>query len=85
MRYASFPGVERPLARLVMGGMSAPAVGGQIVLDEYFELGGNVLDSAFIYGGADEAIGHWLRTRGSVMTWRSSSRAPTRHTARPKR
>lgn len=64
MRYASFPGVERPLARLVMGGMSAPAVGGQIVLDEYYELGGNVLDSAFIYGGADEAIGHWLRTRG---------------------
>ena len=42
MRYASFPGVARPLARLVMGGMSAPTVGGQIVLDEYFELGGNV-------------------------------------------
>ena len=39
-------------------------VGGQIVLDDYFERGGNVVDSAFHYGGVDESIGHWLRTRG---------------------
>jgi len=64
MQYASFPGVERPLARLVMGGMSTPTVSGQIVLDDYFERGGNVVDTAFIYDGADESIGHWLRTRG---------------------
>ena len=64
MKYASLPGVERPLARLVMGGMSTPTVGGQIVLDDYFERGGNVVDTAFIYGEADESIGHWLRTRG---------------------
>ncbi len=64
MRYASLPGIERPLSRLVMGGMSAPTVGGQILLDDYFERGGNFLDSAFVYGRADESIGHWLRTRG---------------------
>jgi predicted dehydrogenase/aryl-alcohol dehydrogenase-like predicted oxidoreductase len=64
MQYASLPGVARPMSRLVMGGMSARTVAGQIVLDDYFERGGNVVDSAFVYDGADEAIGHWLRTRG---------------------
>lgn len=64
MKYAALPGIQRPLSRLVMGGMSAPTVGGQILLDDYFERGGNFLDSAFIYGEADESIGHWLRTRG---------------------
>lgn len=64
MKYALLPGVERPLSRLVMGGMSSPTVAGQIVLDDYFERGGNVVDSAYIYGEADESIGHWLRTRG---------------------
>ncbi|GAA1980168.1 aldo/keto reductase [Microbacterium pumilum] len=64
MEYASLPGVERPLARLVMGGVPTTTVGGQIVLDDYFERGGNVIDTAFHYDGVDESIGHWLRTRG---------------------
>jgi predicted dehydrogenase/aryl-alcohol dehydrogenase-like predicted oxidoreductase len=64
MAYASFPGIERPLARLVMGGIPTTTVGGQIVLDDYFERGGNVVDTAFVYDGVDESIGHWLRTRG---------------------
>ena len=64
MAYASLRGVGRRMSRLVMGGVSTHTVAGQILLDDFFERGGNVVDSAFHYSGADESIGHWLRTRG---------------------
>jgi predicted dehydrogenase/aryl-alcohol dehydrogenase-like predicted oxidoreductase len=63
---ASLPGMKKPMSRLVIGGMAAMTVGGQTVLDEYFEQGGNTFDSAYIYygGGCDRALGHWVTSRG---------------------
>lgn len=61
---APFPGLTKPMSRLVMGGMSARTLAGQMVLDDYFERGGNAFDTAFIYGSADEALGHWMKSRG---------------------
>jgi len=60
------PGLGKPVARLVMGGMCAETVAGQIILDDYFERGGNAFDTARIYarGEADKSLGHWLQTRG---------------------
>lgn len=62
--FGAFPGLEKPMSRLVMGGMSANSVAGQMVLDDYFERGGNAFDTAHIYGQADESLGHWIKTRG---------------------
>lgn len=63
---ASLPGMTKPMSRLVIGGMAAMSVGGQTVLDEYFEQGGNTFDTAYIYygGGGDRALGHWVTSRG---------------------
>ena len=62
----SLPGFKKPMTKLVIGGMSAQTVAGQIVLDDYFERGGNTFDTAYIYGSgaADAALGHWVRSRG---------------------
>lgn len=62
----TLPGMAKPMSRLVVGGMAAMTAGGQIVLDEYFEQGGNAFDTAYIYygGGCDRALGHWVASRG---------------------
>ena len=60
----NFPGLGRDVATLVMGGMTTASPAGQYVLDDYFERGGNAIDSAYVYGLADKAIGHWMKTRG---------------------
>lgn len=64
MRYLNLAGLAKPVSRLIMGGMSARTAAGQMVLDDYFERGGNAFDTAAIYGEADAALGHWMSTRG---------------------
>jgi len=58
------PGMTKPMTKLVIGGMAANTVAGQIVLDDYFERGGNAFDTAYVYGPADAALGHWVTSRG---------------------
>src|SRR5258708_24063449 len=67
MQYGSIAGVEKPISRLVMGSMhltSWPYA--SVMLDDFFEQGGNCLDSAYIYSGgvSEEMLGHWMNNRG---------------------
>ncbi|WP_283193353.1 aldo/keto reductase [Rhizobium sp. AN80A] len=61
------PGVEKDTSMLALGMMlfsTFPAA--SIALDEFYEAGGNLIDSAFQYGGGtqDRLIGEWVRSRG---------------------
>ncbi len=64
MRFGMLPGLDKPVAKLVAGGMIAQTIQGQIALDDYFERGGNAFDSGFIYKGCDAALGRWIASRG---------------------
>ncbi len=60
-------GVEKETSMLALGMMlfsTFPAA--SIALDAFFEAGGNLIDSAFQYGGGtqDRLIGEWVRSRG---------------------
>jgi predicted dehydrogenase/aryl-alcohol dehydrogenase-like predicted oxidoreductase len=66
MKYGRVPGVEKPVARLVMG------VDNQFVMpyaavmfDDYFERGGNCFDTAYIYGTGlcEKMLGQWIKNR----------------------
>jgi aryl-alcohol dehydrogenase-like predicted oxidoreductase len=70
MKTIAIPGLDRPCAQLVLGtdyyrpenlDRVAP------ILDAYVAMGGNVVDTAFIYGGgkSEEAIGQWMESRGN--------------------
>lgn len=64
MTCGKLPGLDKPVSKLVVGGMIAQTLQGQIVLDEYFERGGNAFDTGFVYKGSDAALGRWLSSRG---------------------
>ena len=67
MTYASVPGVELPLSRLVMGCDNQPSTShATAIFDEYFECGGNTFDTAHIYGGGEQErlLGWWMKHRG---------------------
>jgi len=67
MRYGTIPGVDTQVSRLVLGtsyrGFMPHAAA---LLDEFFELGGSCVDTAWVYGdGLHEAIlGKWIQSRG---------------------
>ncbi|KRB55188.1 oxidoreductase [Rhizobium sp. Root708] len=61
------PGIDKETSMLALGMMlfsTFPAA--SIALDAFFEAGGNLIDSAFQYGGGtqDRLIGEWVRSRG---------------------
>lgn len=67
MKYGQIAGVEKPISRLVMGvdnQVTWPHTA--VMLDDFFERGGNCFDSAYIYGGGlcEKMLGHWVRNRG---------------------
>ena len=67
MTYASVPGAELPLSRLVMGCDNQPSTShATAIFDEYFECGGNTFDTAHIYGGGEQErlLGWWMKHRG---------------------
>jgi predicted dehydrogenase/aryl-alcohol dehydrogenase-like predicted oxidoreductase len=66
MTYGRIEGVEKPVSRLVKGNESAPMPYAAVMLDDYFESGGNCFDSAYIYAGgwSDRLLGQWIRNRG---------------------
>jgi aryl-alcohol dehydrogenase-like predicted oxidoreductase len=69
MNYAPFPSLGRDLSRLVLGSMVFSREALELtfaLLDRWRELGGNVVDTAHIYGGgeSERALGLWLEERG---------------------
>jgi len=69
MMYGRIPGLEKPVSRLVFGCDSNNTMPDTVVmLDDYFERGGNTFDTSYGYGnpnGATERnLGEWIRTRG---------------------
>ena len=63
----AIPGVEKPASVLAMGFEDFRTfAGASILLDGFFERGGNVYDTAWIYGGGrtEAVFGEWLRARG---------------------
>lgn len=64
MVFGKLPGLDKPVSKLVAGGMVAQSIQGQIVLDDFFERGGNAFDTGFTYKGSDAALGRWLSSRG---------------------
>jgi predicted dehydrogenase/aryl-alcohol dehydrogenase-like predicted oxidoreductase len=66
MNYASIPGVDKPMSRVILGVDNQESIAyGSVVFDAFFEAGGNTFDTAFIYmGGRSEVIfGQWLKNR----------------------
>ena len=66
MRYGSLDGLDGDLSRLVLGCDNQPNLNHAMVMfDQFIELGGNVFDTAHIYGGGlmETFLGHWLKSR----------------------
>ena len=68
MAYGKIPGVDKPVARLVMGAdnqVISAFPHAAAMFDDYFERGGNAFDTAYVYeGGACElALGAWISSR----------------------
>ena len=66
MKYGHIEGVDKPISRLVMGVDNQIAwPHASVMLDDYFERGGNCFDSAYIYGGGrcEKILGQWLKNR----------------------
>jgi aryl-alcohol dehydrogenase-like predicted oxidoreductase len=67
MQYLQIPGVEKKVSRLAMGcdnqGTFTQAA---IMFDDFFERGGNLFDTAYIYGGGwqERLLGAWIKHRG---------------------
>jgi aryl-alcohol dehydrogenase-like predicted oxidoreductase len=69
MQTRYFEPLRRNLSRLVLGSMVFSREALELtyeMLDSWLELGGNVVDSAHVYGGgeSERAIGLWLKERG---------------------
>jgi 1-deoxyxylulose-5-phosphate synthase len=62
--YRPFAPLGRPVSRLVLGTLIVD----EDVLDEWVRLGGNIVDTARVYGdgAAEEALGAWLAARPEV-------------------
>jgi len=68
MKYGHVAGIDRPVARMVMGSMFYSLQNIDLccsMLDDYVSLGGNCIDTAAIYygGESEKAVGEWMRQR----------------------
>jgi aryl-alcohol dehydrogenase-like predicted oxidoreductase len=69
MLYGTIPGVGKPVSRLVLGSMvlnSDRLPFSFALMDAYYALGGNAIDTAYVYGGgkSEPAVGKWITERG---------------------
>ena len=67
MRHGTVSGIDKPVARLVMGCDNQPDMRhAAVMFDHYFERGGNAFDTAHIYGRGrmESLLGAWLANRG---------------------
>ena len=67
MRRRKLPGIEREVSVVALGGanlLTYPQT--QILCDAFYEAGGNILDSAWVYGmgRCERLFGDWLDSRG---------------------
>lgn len=70
MQYRAIAGVDKPVARLVLGSMIVNTQDRErsfALLDAVFALGGNTIDTAHVYAGgnSERAIGEWMEARGN--------------------
>jgi len=66
-RDVHIPGILKPLSRLVMGCDNQTTLPHAFALfDDYFERGGNIFDTAHLYGAGamEKLLGQWMRIRG---------------------
>jgi len=68
MEYGHLPGIDTPVARLIMGTMVCTTDNMPLtreLLDAYVATGGNCLDTAVVYAGgrSEAAVGQWMRER----------------------
>jgi aryl-alcohol dehydrogenase-like predicted oxidoreductase len=68
MPFGNVEGVAKPVSRVVMGSMVMTPrrmAYSFALLDDYFERGGNCIDTAWVYGGgeAERAVGAWMKMR----------------------
>lgn len=69
MLFGKVQGVEKPVSRVVMGSMMLSPrqmAYSFALLDDYFERGGNCIDTAWLYSGGqcEQAVGAWMKARG---------------------
>ncbi|MEW9700016.1 aldo/keto reductase [Paenibacillus sp. SI8] len=70
MKHIQIRGLDKPVSQLIMGSDFFRLDNGQEVSDilgHYLSIGGNTIDSAFIYSGgqSEQAIGIWLEQTGN--------------------
>ena len=71
MIYGEIAGINKPVARIIQGttmiGSDLNEAESFALLDEVFELGGNTLDTAHVYGGgrSERIVGRWLVSRNN--------------------
>ncbi|MHB1355805.1 MAG: aldo/keto reductase [Anaerolineae bacterium] len=66
MIYGRIAGIEQPIARIIMGSMvfnSSNLPYTCAMLDHYYEMGGNCIDTAFVYA-SEIPVGQWIKLRG---------------------
>ncbi len=67
MEYGEIAGVDKQVSRLVMGvDNQTQCEETESLFDDYFKLGGNCFDTAFIYGKglSEKLVGTWIQNRG---------------------
>ncbi len=66
MKYGRVPGVDKDIARLVMGVDNQRFMPqARVIFDAYYELGGNTFDCSYVYGELLERhLGAWFQQRG---------------------
>lgn len=68
MQYAEIPYVEKKVSRILFGSCMEPFLSGgddDALLDAMTELGVTSIDTARMYGGAEEVLGRWMEKRGN--------------------
>lgn len=73
MEYSAIAGIERPVSRLILGTMAyRPEPEERYthwagMLDAFFAVGGNMVDTAHAYGGgrSERTLGRWLQEHGN--------------------
>ncbi|MDZ4815374.1 MAG: aldo/keto reductase [Verrucomicrobiota bacterium] len=68
MVYGTIEGINKPISKVIMGTMSISIQDMSFtcaMMDDYFERGGNCVDTAFVYGAnVQKGFGKWLALRG---------------------
>ena len=69
MTYGQIAGIKKPVSRLVIGSMVLHTDRLPFsfeLLDHFYGIGGNAIDTAYVYGGggSEPAVGQWIRERG---------------------